>query len=387
MMAAIRAAERGKQVVLIEKNEKLGKKLYLSGNGRCNLSNNLSEREFVSGFGKNGNFLLSSLKIFSSAELIDFFEKRGLQTKTEKDGKVYPKSDKARDVVDFFEKELKKNKVKILINSEAEKVILKNKIIEKIILKDGKEIVADNFLIATGGKSYPQTGSDGGGYALAKKLGHSIVPPEPALAPVQTREKWPARIKGVSLKEVEIGIGKPKGKIGEVLFTHFGISGPLILNLSEKIKPKDIIYIDLFPNKSHEELEKMLLNLFEKSPKKKLLSLLSEFMPERMAFIVLELCLINSETISRDVKRAQRNKLVLNLKKIKLTTVGVLGFEKAMATRGGVYLKEIDAKNMKSKIIDNLYFAGEVIDLNGQTGGFNLQMCFTSGYVVGENIL
>ncbi|MDD2354432.1 MAG: aminoacetone oxidase family FAD-binding enzyme, partial [Patescibacteria group bacterium] len=245
---------------------------------------------------------------------------------------------------------------------------------------------ADNFLIATGGKSYPQTGSTGNGYNFAKRAGHSVTELKPALSPVETKEKWVSILKGISLEKVGVSLNRQKPVMGDVLFTHFGLSGPIILNLSENINTKDELVIDLFPKKNIDELEKKLIVLFDKEPKKTVFNALGEIVPMKLLAILLNFSNVKKDEICRNISKGERKKIVKNLKNVKFTVIGVLGFEKAMITKGGISLKEIDSRKMRSKIIDNLYFAGEVIDLNGESGGFNLQMCFTTGYVVAESI-
>lgn len=387
MMAALRASERGKSVVLIEKNKELGLKLLLTGGGRCNLTHaGLDKKDFALKFGKQGDFLLSPLSIFGVEETIDFFNKKGLSLKIEADGKVYPKSEKSKDVLDFLKTELKKNKVKILTGNKVSNFIFKDGKIEKVILDDEKQIFADNFLIATGGKSYPQTGSTGNGYNFAKRVGHSVTELKPALSPIETKEKWVSILKGISLEKVGVSLNRQKPVMGDVLFTHFGLSGPIILNLSENINTKDELVIDLFPKKNIDELEKKLIVLFDKEPKKTVFNALGEIVPMKLLAILLNFSNVKKDEICRNISKGERKKIVKNLKNVKFTVIGVLGFEKAMITKGGISLKEIDSRKMRSKIIDNLYFAGEVIDLNGESGGFNLQMCFTTGYVVAESI-
>ena len=386
MMAGVIASKRGKRVVLIEKNNELGNKLLLTGGGRCNLTNKeFNKKKFVSRFGKQGDFLLSSLSFFGPEETMHFFTQNGLDLKFE-DIKVYPKSDNSKDVLNFFKKELKENNVKILINSEVSDFIFKDKEIEKVLLKNNTEILASNFLIATGGKAYPQTGSTGDGYSFAKKMGHKVTELKPALTSIEIKEKWGTILKGLSLEKIGIKLNNEKQIIGDVLFTHFGLSGPVILNLSERIKSKDEIYLDLFPQKSTEDLEKDFINLFEKNFKKSIFNVLEGLIPSKLLAVLLNFSGIEKEIICRNISKEGRRKIIMNLKKIKFTVIGLFGFEKAMITKGGISLKEIDSKTMKSKLVSNLYFAGEVIDLNGETGGYNLQMCFTTGAAVGVNI-
>jgi len=386
IMAAIASSLRNKKVVLIEKNEDIGKKFLLTGGGRCNLTfSGLTKKEFVSKFGKQGDFLLSSFSSFGDKELIDFFEKRGFALKKE-GGRVYPKSESSKDVLNFFKSELKKNKVTIITNKEVSDFLFKNKKIEKVLLNSGEEIFADNFLIATGGKSYPNNVSSFNGYAFAKKMGHKVSVLTPALTPIEVREKWVSALKGLSLSNVGIRLNNEKVIIGDVLFAHFGLSGPIILNLSQKIKSKDKVYLDLFPKKRSEDFEKELLVLFDKNIKKTINNVLMEIIPIKLSPILINFSGIEKDEICRNINKEQRKKLVKNIKNIEFNVVGLLGFEKAMVTKGGILLKEIDAKTLKSKLVSNLYFAGEVIDLNGESGGFNLQMCFTTGYAVAQSI-
>ncbi|MDD4333540.1 MAG: NAD(P)/FAD-dependent oxidoreductase [Candidatus Pacebacteria bacterium] len=386
IMAAIASGERNKKVVLIEKNEDIGKKLLLTGGGRCNLtSKGLTKKEFVSKFGKQGDFLLSSMSLFGPEELIDFFEKRGFSLKVE-EGKVYPKSENSKDVLNFFKSELKKNKVTVITNKEVSDFLFKNKKIEKVLLTDNEEIFADNFLIATGGKSYPNNISSFNGYAFSKKMGHKVSVLSPALTPIEIREKWISVLKGVTLKDVGVKLNNEKEIRGDVLCTHFGLSGPLILNLSQKVKSKDKIFLDLFPKKRSEDLEKELLELFDENIKKTINNVLIGRLPLKLAPVIINFSGIDKNEICRNINKEQRKKLVKNIKNIEFNVVGLLGFEKAMVTKGGILLKEIDAKTLKSKLVANLYFAGEIIDLNGESGGFNLQMCFTTGYAVAQSI-
>jgi len=384
MMAAIRAAEKGKTVVLIEKNKTLGSKLLLTGGGRCNLTYaGLDNKEFVSNYDKHGDFLLSAFSIFSPEDTMSFFKKRNIKLKIE-ENKVFPKSDKSREILDCLINCLKEEKVKVLINSEVVDIVFNNNNIKKVVLGNGKEIIAKNYLITTGGKAYPQTGSTGAGFVWAKKGGHSVSELKPALTPLEIREKWVQRIKGVTLHNIGISFYNKK-IIGDVLFTHFGISGPIVLNLSSVVKPKDNIFLDLEPELNFDELNKKLLNLFEENNKKSIANVL--YFKEKINTLLLELSNIDKNTTCRNISRENRQRLVKNIKNIKLTVIAPMGFDKAMVTKGGIFLKEIDSKTMQSKILNNLYFAGEIIDLNGKTGGFNLQLAFTTGYVAGESVV
>lgn len=405
IMAAITASQNGSNVLILEKNKSLGKKLLLSGGGRCNLSNaEFDLKELVKNY-NNGEFLFNIFAVFGVKETIEFFEKLGVKIKIEKNKKVFPASNDAEVVLDALGKELKKQNVEVRFNSEIVDVEKKGKKITKIILKSG-EVSAKNYILATGGKSYPAMGSDGLGYKLAEKLGHTIIRPMPALSPIQIKEEWVKKLQGISLKDVKIsvflGAKKQFSEEGEVLFTHFGISGPAVLDISSKVgdllpvrhnadalgreKPSAVkISFDLFPLLNHEQLLLGIEDVIRSSPAKTLKNILSIFVPEKMAEVLLEVAKFDANSIANNLPKIERIKLVKLLKNIEMTPEDILGFDLAKVTKGGVSLKEINPKNMKSKIIDNLIFSGEIIDVDGKTGGFNLQMCWSTGYVAGKN--
>jgi len=383
MMAAISASSLGAKVILIEKNKKLGNKLLLTGGGRCNLTciteNN---REFSQKFGKNGNFLMSPLSVFNFDNTLEFFEKLELK----KEGsKVYPLSNKAKDVLAFLNDLLKKNKVKMLTSSSVNKFNINENKIEGVVLDDGKVIEGDSYIICTGGKSYPTTGSSGD--AFDWNIGHTVTELNPSLTPVEIQEKWIKSLQGISLNDIGLSVNEKKHN-GEILFTHFGFSGPLILDISkeigEKLKEGKVkLYLDLFPGMTLEDL-----NIhFQKSVNKNRLVLkyLSTIIPEKLVHFIINFSSVPKSRRLNNLTKEERLRLIKVLKKIEFNVVGLLGFDKAMITSGGFSLKEIDSKNMKSKIIDNLYFAGEAIDVDGPSGGYNLQVCWTTGYVAGIN--
>lgn len=394
MMAAIRAGEMGARVVLIEKNEKIGVKLLMTGGGRCNLTHvEKSIREFCGKFGKQGDFLLSPFSIFGTKETMEFFENNGVELKNEM-GKVFPASDKAKDILNALVFLLKKYKVDILFSSEVKEINKKGKLITSVSLLNGKEIEADQFIISSGGRSYPSTGSSGDSFIWAKRLGHDIVDTNPALTPIETKEQWTKSLQGISLEDVSISLfcnqKKESEGRGEILFTHFGFSGPLILDMSRTIgdlleRGKVKMTIDLFPSKNTEQLDKFILSVFNKNRKKHVLKCLNDFFPEKLSAFILNFSSVSFDRKGNDITKEERVRMVKFLKKIEISIVGLLGFDKAMATHGGISLKTIDSKTMKSKLINNLYFAGEAINLDGPCGGYNLQMCWTTGYVAGQN--
>ncbi|MDD4830921.1 MAG: NAD(P)/FAD-dependent oxidoreductase [Candidatus Pacebacteria bacterium] len=394
MMAAIKAAEAGAKTILIEKNARLGKKLLLSGNGRCNLSNaEVDLRKLTSRYGKNGSFLYHALSVFGPKEAVSFFKEIGIETKAEKTRKIFPVSGKAEDVLNALIKELKRKKVFILRGAEAEDIVCEKGLIKKIVLNIG-EISADKYIFCTGGRSYPSTGSDGKAFELIKKTGHSVKNLEPALVPVETKEKWTKALQGVALGDARIIIRQFGKKIktskGGLLFTHFGLSGPVILNQSrligELLKFGEVkISIDISPSFSCEQIENIIKEGVKSRPNEKLKNFLADFMPRKMALVMIGTIDLDPNKEAGSLSKEQKKKIAFLLKRIDLTVFSLLGFDMAMATAGGVLLKEIDDKTMRSKIINNLFFAGEIIDIDGETGGFNLQNCWSTGHLAGQS--
>lgn len=394
MMAAISASSAGARVVLIEKNKSLGKKLLLTGNGRCNITQaNLDIKEFIAKLGKNGKFLFSSFSVFGSNETQEFFEKFGLKIKIEKDGRVFPVSNLSQDVLDVLERVLKKNKVKIVFNQKVLGFGIKDKKVEYIELANAK-IYAENFILTTGGKSYPATGSSGDGYEWLEKIGHTIILPAPALTPIKIKEAWIKELQGISLKNVGINLIQNNQKIkiesGEIIFTHFGLSGPAIINASKAIgdylkKGEVILEIDLLPAINILALEEKVKIDFEKNKKRNFKNYLVEIFPQKLVYILLKLSEIEKDRKIYSLNKSERLTLVRVIKSLSTTVESLLDFNHAMITSGGVSLKEVDPKTMHSKIINNLFFAGEILDLDGPTGGFNLQIAWTTGFVAGTS--
>jgi len=395
MMAAGRAGEKGAKVVLIEKNRKLGLKLLLTGKGRCNVAHQITNlREFVNEFGVNGKFLFSSLSKFGIEDTISFFERKRVPLKLERGNRIFPKSDSSRDVVRALVGYLKKFKVNIKIGAKVKKIKYSSQRIEKVVLIDNQEISADNFIICTGGKSYPATGSTGDGYQWLKKLGHTITELRPALTPLLLKENFIKNLEGLSLKNVDISLYRNNKKIdsrfGEAIFTSQGISGPIILDLSKRVgleikKEGDLILrIDFKPALDFIKLDQRIQKDFKKTNNKFFKNSLDALLPQKLIPVILKLSGINLSKKVNLVTNTERKKILHLLKEFDLHIKGLDGYRKAIITSGGVKLNEINPLTMKSKIISNLSLAGEILDLDGPTGGYNLQVCWTTGWVAGD---
>ncbi len=393
MMAAGRAAENGARVLLLEKNNRLGLKLLISGKGRCNITNaELEIKKFIEKFGINGKFLWSALNKFGVQDVIDFFETKGLAVKIERGQRVFPKSDKARDVLQILITYLQKNNVKIKFEVSVKDIKIKDNKIEEIILANEEKLKAKNYLIATGGKSYPLTGSSGDAYNWLKKMGHNIINPQPALVPIILQEKWIKDLEGLSLKNVKISayqIKKVDERFGEAIFTAHGLSGPIILDMSKNIgkllKQGQVdLEIDFKPALDFKILDKRIQYDFAELSNKMFKNSLDGLLPKKLIPVVIKLSRIDPEKKVNSITKEERKKILHLLKNFKLTVAKLDGFNKAIVTAGGVDLKEVNPQTMQSKIINNLYLAGEVLDLDGVTGGFNLQAAWSTGYMVGE---
>lgn len=394
IMAAGRAAEKGMRVALVEKNDAIGRKLALTGNGRCNITQaEFDNRTLALKYGKRGRFLLNALSQFGVRRIVDFFEKRNLKLKTEKTGKIFPENDKAADVIKVLNDYLYDNGVTTLFGEEVMNLEYENDRIVKINLKR-RDIVAKNYIIATGGKSYPNTGSNGRGYDLAEKLGHSINSPMPALVPINISSPWLELAQGLSLGGVALNVYQGGKKVfsesGDMIFTHFGISGPVVLNMSKKVgelmKQGAVkILIDIKPGLSVEKLDEVLQNEFYKNSAKKLQNTMGDFYAPKLLELIFHITGLDREKHAARISKKERKQIVNITKGLEIEVDSLMGFERAMVTGGGVSLKEVDSKTMKSKIIDNLYFAGEILDIDGPTGGYNLQICWSTGYMAGEN--
>jgi predicted Rossmann fold flavoprotein len=394
MIAAGRAAELGVKVVLIEKNEVLGKKLLLTGKGRCNFTHNeLDIRKFAEKYGRNGRFLYKALSVFGAKEVIDFFESRGVKGKVEQGDRVFPDNGNVQDILKVLLKYLSEGKVTILYNVEVINFKQEDGKISQVLLRD-RQIIADKFIICTGGKSYPQTGSTGDGYHWARQLGHTIIEPVPALNPIKISEKWVKELQGLSLKNISLKLfqnGKKQDeRFGEMLFTHFGVSGPIVMDLSKNIGtllkrgPVKLI-LDLKPALDFKKLDKRIQRDLEKFKGRMFKNSLKGLLPLSMIPVIIRLSGIESEKQVDYLSREERIKLVHLLKELELSPTELLGFKWSVVTSGGIALKEVDSNTMCSKKIKNLYFAGEILDLDGPSGGYNLQECWSSGYLAGES--
>lgn len=394
IMAAGKASESGNQVILIEKNNMIGKKLLISGKGRCNITNNTDIDGLIENIPGNGCFLYSSFYTFSNYDLIDFFNKHGLKTKVERGGRVFPVSNKSKDVVDTLKKYLKSKKVTLWLDSSIEKISTNNKKVTGIILKDGRKIMCDTVILTTGGISYPKTGSTGDGYKIAKGLGHTLIPLKPSLVPLLTKESWVKELQGLSLKNISITLLNSKGKkiyndFGEMIFTHFGVSGPVILSASRHILDynyKDVkLVIDLKPGLTEEKLNERIQRDFLKYSRKQFKNTLDDLLPQKLISVFVGLSKIEHSKPVNQITKGERTFLVKLLKNFTLSINGSRPVEEAIVTAGGVSVDEINPSTMESKLIKGLFFAGEIIDLDAYTGGFNLTIAFSTGYLAGMN--
>jgi len=403
MMAAISCKEHNPagDVVILEKNNTLGKKLLITGKGRCNITSSLEISEHIKNIPGNGMFMFSSFKNYTNEDIIAMLEKNGVKTKVERGNRVFPVSDKAQDVLNAFEKELKKLNVNIKFNCNVRdiQVLDDNRFI--VNLEDNEKIEADKLVIATGGKSYPGTGSTGDGYSFANSFGHTVTQIKPSLVPLVVKEKTDCQnMQGLSLRNVSIKIKDiEKNKLiyedfGEMLFTHFGVSGPIILSGSAHlIRYKDLnrlleenkvkIYIDLKPALTEEQLDLRILRDFEKEKNKEYKNSLFELLPKKLINYIIEKSEINPNKKVNEITKKERHNLVKLIKELEFTIKGTRPIDEGIITSGGINIKEINPSTMESKLVKNIYFAGEVIDVDAYTGGFNLQIAYSTGYTAG----
>jgi len=404
LMSAGIAAKFGAKVLLIEKNEVMGKKLLLTGGGRCNLTNaDPDQRNFVSKFGKKGNFLFSPLSVFDSGDTVRFFESLGMKTKTEAGFRVFPESDNAMDVLGVLTKYAMNNGVEFKLGTGVAHIKKEKKKIVSVILENGEEIKSKNFILATGGKSHPETGSTGDGFKWLKEIGHKVIDSNPSLVPIKVRELWIGELAGITLEKVGISIlvlektdeksewKKVLGKVGRILFTHTGLSGPTIINMSKTIgdlleQKKEVkVAIDFFPGIGLDVMHEKMIKLFEQNPKKKIKNLLLPEVPEKIYLKILEIMGMDGEWFANEVRRAERMSILEKFKMFKLTADSLLGYDKAIVSSGGIDLSEVDFKEMKSKLYGNLFLVGDILDFDRTSGGYSLQLCWTSGYVAGKS--
>lgn len=394
MLGAATAGAKGLKVVLLEKNDKLGKKLAITGNGRCNVTNNVDFDDFQKNITTNGKFLYSALNAFGSHQLIALLRLLGVKTKVEQKSRVFPASDKSSDIIDALQRHLKRNNVEIRFDSQVKQVLVRDNRVSGVILSDNSRIAGKNALIATGGVSYRQTGSTGDGYKMAQSLGHSIVNPRPALVPLVTGESWVKDLQGLSLENVKVQAvinNRVKAEqVGDLLFTHFGVSGPAILNLSSQIIKSGfpaILRTDLKPALSNEQLGERLQKDFQNNAGKHLKNALAALLPQRVIPVILGLAGVDVHKQVDQVTRGERERLVHTMKNVILTVKAARPLNEAIITSGGIDTKEINPSTLESKRIGGLYFAGEVIDVDALTGGYNLQIAFSTGYLSGMSVV
>jgi predicted Rossmann fold flavoprotein len=393
MIAAANAARSGHRVTLFERNEKLGKKLYITGKGRCNVTNVAERDEFFEHVLRNPRFLYSAFSHFDNKALMDRIEHAGVPLKTERGGRVFPVSDKSNDILRACEKIVRESGVTVRLNTRVDEILVTDGMVSGIRI--GNETIPCNaVVIATGGISYPQTGSTGDGYAFARATGHTVEEPVASLVPLVTEELWPRELAGLTLKNITL-IAEKKGReifseLGELLFTHFGISGPLVLSLSGVIAGQPAgtrLKIDLKPALSREQLDARLLRDLQEGARQQVKTALHALLPQRLLEIVLELAEIDGALPVGQLNKAMRLKLVEMLKGLTLTVSGARGLNEAVVTRGGVSVKDVNASTMESKRVKGLYFAGEVLDIDATTGGYNLQIAWSTGALAGDSIV
>lgn len=393
MMACHAASLCGHKVTLLEKNEKLGKKIYITGKGRCNLTNASDMEVIFANVMSNKKFLYSAFYTFDNNQVIDLFETNGMATKTERGNRVFPVSDHSSDVIATMTKILKNDGVEVKLNTTVDSLIIKdNKACGVVVNK--KEIYADNVIVCTGGLSYPSTGSTGDGYRFAETAGHTVVECTPALVPFNIREEWVKELQGLSLKNTAITIYDKDKKLysdfGEMLFTHFGVSGPMILSASGNIKSDKFknplkLIIDLKPAMSEEQLDKRILRDFDENKNKQFRNSINKLLPSKLVPIIIELSGIDPDKKVNEISKEERLGFVHLLKNLAMTINGLRGWNEAIITKGGVSVKNINPSTMESKLVSNLFFAGEVLDLDAMTGGYNLQIAWSTGYLAGLN--
>ena len=391
MMAALEAS-KSSRVILLEANEKLGKKLFITGKGRCNITNAKDISEFFDYIPGNPSFLYSALYSFTNENTMELFEKAGVKLKIERGGRVFPESDKSSDIINAFQKELLKSNVEIRFKTKLNEMIKFNDRIEYIVLDNNQRIYADNYILCTGGKSYPLTGSTGEGFIISQKLGHNIVPLKPSLVPIELKEEWVRELQGLSLKNVEFKIYKDKKKLfsefGEMLFTHFGVSGPIVLSGSRVVDSSMQMHaeIDLKPALSDDELDRRIQHDFEEYKNKDIKNSLNELLPQKLINRIIWAAGIPEDKKVHSITKQERRNLANTIKHFRFTIKGLRPIEEAIVTAGGVDTKEIDPSTMRSKLINNLFFAGEVIDVDAYTGGYNIQIALSTGYIAGKAV-
>ena len=398
MMAAAFAAKNGNRVEVFEKNEKLGKKLFITGKGRCNITNAADLEDFFPAVTNNPKFLYSAFYSFTNEQVISFFEELGVKTKVERGGRVFPVSDHSSDVIQALKSEMERLGVKINLNAEVKELITEKsstgETVNGIRLVSGKKISGDAVIVATGGISYPSTGSTGDGYRFARRCGHKVSELSPSLVPMEVKEWYAGELMGLSLRNIEIRITDGKKKLyqefGEMLFTHYGVTGPVILSASsvvgKKLKDTELtLHIDLKPALTEEQLDKRVLREFETNHNRQFKNAVDSLFPSKLRPVIVELSGIPEEKKVHEITKEERLRFVRLIKDFTMTLTGLRGYNEAIITKGGVSVKEIDPGTMESKLVKGLYFAGEVLDLDAVTGGYNLQIAWSTGYLAGMN--
>jgi len=396
MMAAVAAADSGAKVTIYEKNEKLGKKLFITGKGRCNVTNAGDMENLFANVMTNEKFLYSAFYTYDNQRVMDFLEKAGCPLKVERGDRVFPVSDHSSDVIAAFQRELRKRDVEIVLNSGVKELLWdasEEPTIKGVLLENGKKVMADSVIIATGGISYASTGSTGDGYVFAEKTGHKVVECKPSLVPFNIKEDWCKDAMGVSLRNVSLRLVCGKREIyngfGEMLITHFGISGPLALSASSyyvsKAKGETLGFIDLKPALDLEQMDKRVLRDFEEAKNKQFKNALNHLFPQKLIPVMIALSGINPDKKVNEISKEERKAFVQLIKNVPFTISGVRDFKEAIITKGGISVKEVNPSTMESKKVKGLYFAGEVLDLDALTGGYNLQIAWSTGYLAGIN--
>ncbi|BAK56412.1 hypothetical protein SFBM_0635 [Candidatus Arthromitus sp. SFB-mouse-Japan] len=392
MMAAISASKCGHRVTLLEGNNKIAKKLYISGKGRCNVTNKKTIDNFFENVLTNKEFLYSALYTFTNEDTIKFVEDGGTKLKVERGDRVFPVSDKSSDIIKSFEKQLKRNNVEILINSKVERINVHNNTIESLKLSNGKKVIGDHYIFATGGASYPLTGSDGKLFSEYKRIGHNVIELKPSLVPIEIREKWPTELQGVSIKNASMTLYKNNKKEisfqGDFIFTHFGLSGPIVLKMSRYISDDEnySIEIDLKPALDDKEFDLRLQKDFMKYSNKNFKNSLDDLLPKKFIPVMIDIVKIDPYKKINSITKQERKRILDCFKHLIVNVEGLRPVSEAIVTSGGIDVSEINPSTMKSKIIRNLSFAGEVMDVDAFTGGYNVQIAISTGFLAGNSI-
>lgn len=395
MMAAYSSALCGNKVTVFERNEKAGKKLFITGKGRCNITNDSDVETILNNIITNRKFMYSAIYSFSNEDVKVFFEENGLHLKVERGNRIFPVSDKSSDVINTLKKALRNENVEIEYNILVKDLVVEDNTVKGVVLKDGRKVYADKVIMATGGMSYPVTGSDGKGFDILRKYGHTITDLSPALVPMNVKEEFAKELQGLSLKNVDISFYRNEvdkkpvyEEFGEMLFTHFGISGPIVLSGSsvagKYLKEGNLIArIDLKPALSKEQLDDRILREFTNGINKDIVNVMDNLLPKKLIPVMLDYCEIESHKKVNSISKEERNRMVEAFKGLKLTITSLRSFNEAIITQGGIKVKEVDPGTMESKIISNLYLAGEMLDVDALTGGYNLQIAWSTGRLAG----